>query len=161
MCGRRARIPKAPIASGGCGDECNDGAAMSLINQMLRDLDERRAAHGVGANLPSDVRPLPKARKSYWPVSLAVGAGVVIVLGIAGVFLRDDVSRHLAPVGATVTQASAPAAPVGVAPVPAAAGTLTTAALPPVSAAASKPVVRSASTLVPSLLCTVAMALPA
>jgi len=92
---------------------------MSLINQMLRDLDERRAAHGVGANLPSDVRPLPKARKSYWPVSLAVGAGVVIVLGIAGVFLRDDVSRHLAPVVATVTQANAPAAPVAVAAVPA------------------------------------------
>ena len=91
---------------------------MSLINQMLRDLDERRAAHGVGANLPSDVRPLPKARKSYWPVSLAVGAGVVIVLGIAGVFLRDDVSRHLAPVVATVTQANAPAAPVAVAAVP-------------------------------------------
>ena len=92
---------------------------MSLINQMLQDLDERRAAHGVGANLPSDVRPLPKARKSYWPVSLAVGAGVVIVLGIAGVFLRDDVSRHLAPVVATVTQANAPAAPVAVAAVPA------------------------------------------
>ena len=92
---------------------------MSLINQMLRDLDERRAAHGVGANLPSDVRPLPKARKSYWPVSLAVGAGVVIALGIAGVFLRDDVSRHLAPVVATVTQANAPAAPVAVAAVPA------------------------------------------
>ena len=92
---------------------------MSLINQMLRDLDERRAAHGNGANLPSDVRPLPKARKSYWPVSLAVGAGVVIVLGIAGVFLRDDVSRHLAPVVATVTQANAPAAPVAVAAVPA------------------------------------------
>ena len=92
---------------------------MSLINQMLRDLDERRAAHGVGANLPSDVRPLPKARKSYWPVSLAVGAGVVIVLGIAGVFLRDDVSQHLAPVVATVTQANAPAAPVAVAAVPA------------------------------------------
>ena len=92
---------------------------MSLINQMLQDLDERRAAHGVGANLSNDVRPLPKARKSYWTVALAVGAGVVIALGIAGVFLRDDVSRHLAPVVATVTQANAPAAPVAVAAVPA------------------------------------------
>ena len=88
---------------------------MSLINQMLQDLDERRAAHGVGANLSNDVRPLPKARKSYWTVALAVGAGVVIALGIAGVFLRDDVSRRLAPVVATATQANAPAAPVAVA----------------------------------------------
>ncbi len=82
---------------------------------MLQDLDERRAAHGVGANLSNDVRPLPKARKSYWTVALAVGAGVVIALGIAGVFLRDDVSRRLAPVVATATQANAPAAPVAVA----------------------------------------------
>lgn len=94
---------------------------MSLINQMLQDLDERRAAHGVGANLSNDVRPLPKARKSYWTVALAVGAGVVIALGIAGVFLHDDFSRRLAPVVATVTQANAPAAPVAVAAVPEAA----------------------------------------
>ena len=39
--------------------------------------------------------------------------------------------------------------------------TLSTAALPPVAAAASKPVVRTVMTLIASLLCTVAIALPA
>lgn len=91
---------------------------MSLINQMLQDLDERRAAHGVGANLPNDVRPLPKARKSFLPLGFAVGAGLVIVLGVAVVFLRDDVSRHLANAVATFREGKAPSTPVPVAAVP-------------------------------------------
>ena len=46
-------------------------------------------------------------------------------------------------------------------PVSAAASTVSTAALPPLAAAASKPVVRTVMTLIASLLCTVAIALPA
>ena len=46
-------------------------------------------------------------------------------------------------------------------PLAATAGTLSTAALPPVAAAASKAVVRTVMTFTASLLCTVAMALPA
>ena len=45
---------------------------MSLINQMLQDLDARRAAHGVGVRLPNDVRPLPKAPSSNWPLGIAI-----------------------------------------------------------------------------------------
>jgi hypothetical protein len=41
------------------------------------------------------------------------------------------------------------------------AATLSTVALPPAEAAGSKPVVRTVSTLILSLLCTVAIALPA
>lgn len=92
---------------------------MSLINQMLQDLDERRAAHGVGANLPNDVRPLPRARQSNIPLGLAVaGAGLVIVLGIVGVFFRDEVAQRLFGVVATVTESRAPAAPAASAVVP-------------------------------------------
>ena len=45
---------------------------MSLINQMLQDLDARRAAHGIGAKLHNDVRPLPKAQAARWPLVFAV-----------------------------------------------------------------------------------------
>lgn len=50
---------------------------MSLINQMLQDLDARREAHGVGVKLPNDVRPLPAASASRLPWVLAALAGAV------------------------------------------------------------------------------------
>lgn len=53
---------------------------MSLINQMLQDLDARRAAHGVGARLPNDVRPLPVSQSSRWPLLLA-GLVLFVLLG--------------------------------------------------------------------------------
>lgn len=59
---------------------------MSLINQMLQDLDARRAAHGVGASLPNDVRPLPKPEASRWPVILI--AVVVLALGCVFAFYQ-------------------------------------------------------------------------
>jgi MSHA biogenesis protein MshN len=60
---------------------------MSLINQMLQDLDARRAAHGVGSRLPSDVRPLPPVPKSRWPLVLGLAAVVAIALGGVYAFL--------------------------------------------------------------------------
>ncbi len=64
---------------------------MSLINQMLQDLDARRAAHGAGTVLPPEVRPLPPVRESHWrPVLLAI-----VALALAtGAFLywRDALS---------------------------------------------------------------------
>jgi MSHA biogenesis protein MshN len=60
---------------------------VSLINQMLQDLDARRAAHGVGNRLPGDVRPLPPAPKSRWPLVLGLVAVVAIALGGAYAFL--------------------------------------------------------------------------
>ncbi|MBK7423487.1 MAG: tetratricopeptide repeat protein [Propionivibrio sp.] len=53
---------------------------MSLINQMLQDLDARRAAHGVGSRLPNDVRPLPKPQASPLPIII----GVLVLLVLAG-----------------------------------------------------------------------------
>jgi MSHA biogenesis protein MshN len=55
---------------------------MSLINQMLQDLDARRAAHGVGSRLPNDVRPLPKPQASLLPIIV----GVLVLLVLAGGF---------------------------------------------------------------------------
>ncbi len=57
---------------------------MSLINQMLQDLDSRRATHGVGVNLPNEVRPLPPSRSSRLPLWL--GALVLLTAGGGGVW---------------------------------------------------------------------------
>ena len=64
---------------------------MSLINQMLQDLDARRAAHGVGTRLPNDVRPLPKAPSSNLPLGFALAVALLLVLGV-GFVMRDDVA---------------------------------------------------------------------
>lgn len=66
---------------------------MSLINQVLRDLDARRAAHGVGTRLPNDVRPLPKAPSSNWPLVIVLGVALLLVLGV-GFVMRDDVADY-------------------------------------------------------------------
>lgn len=54
---------------------------MSLINQMLQDLDSRRAANGPGSRLPNEVRPLPAARRSPWPLIAALGVALALPLG--------------------------------------------------------------------------------
>ena len=96
MSGWRVRIPKARAASAGSG-----GNSMSLINQMLQDLDARRAAHGIGANLPNDVRPLPAARSSRRP--LVLGVVVVVLLAGWGFLHQREAGRALdAPILATV-----------------------------------------------------------
>ena len=56
---------------------------MSLINQMLQDLDARRATHSAGTRLPNDVRPLPVESTSRWP--WMVGA-VVLAGGLGAAF---------------------------------------------------------------------------
>ena len=56
---------------------------MSLINQMLQDLDARKVAHGAGSGLPNDVRPLPMPQTSRLPILL--GVLVLLVLIAAGI----------------------------------------------------------------------------
>lgn len=56
---------------------------MSLINQMLQDLDARRATHSAETRLPNDVRPLPVESTSRWP--WMVGA-VVVAGGLGAAF---------------------------------------------------------------------------
>ncbi|MBK8894652.1 MAG: tetratricopeptide repeat protein [Propionivibrio sp.] len=91
---------------------------MSLINQMLQDLDARRAAHGVGTKLPTDVRPLPKLETSRLPLIL----GIVFLLVAAGAlaFYQWEIRQEAAiPQGAPVAPAlTAPAQPPAPLPVP-------------------------------------------
>jgi MSHA biogenesis protein MshN len=82
---------------------------MSLINQMLQDLDARRAAHGVGADLPNDVRPLPPPLASRLPLILG---GVVLLVAAAGLAL------YLWETRSDAAQPPPPAVPVVAAPPP-------------------------------------------
>ena len=64
---------------------------MSLINQMLQDLDSRRAANGPNCGLPNEVRPLPAMRRSSGP--LIVGAGVAALLVAGGLVWQQADQR--------------------------------------------------------------------
>ncbi len=70
---------------------------MSLINQMLQDLDARRAVDGPQSGLPNQVRPLPVARTTQWP--WATGVGLVVLLSVAGGwwYTRNNLRPPLAP----------------------------------------------------------------
>ena len=57
---------------------------MSLINQMLQDLEKRRASGAERGALPSQVRVLPRAEShSLWWKALGIAA-VVIVIALLG-----------------------------------------------------------------------------
>jgi MSHA biogenesis protein MshN len=56
---------------------------MSLINQMLRDLDRREASTAERSGLSGQVRALPPPRRSSWPRLTLVLAGAVGVLALA------------------------------------------------------------------------------
>lgn len=62
---------------------------MSLINQMLQDLDSRRAVNGPKSGLPNEVRPLPPARRSHAPLIAAVSVAVLAVVGVSVWQLSD------------------------------------------------------------------------
>ena len=91
---------------------------MSLINNVLRDLDKRRAGDDARRGLPNDVRPLPEADRKAppWrlPAILAAGAAA-----IAGVVLWPAPVPVAVPVPAKPIATPPVAAPV--APAPAAA----------------------------------------
>lgn len=86
--------------AGGLGD------AMSLINQMLQDLDARKAPQTNGGVLPSAVRPLPPAAPSArWPAYLILVGVLSAALGVGGWYYVTQ--RETAP----------PALPQPVAPI--------------------------------------------
>lgn len=64
---------------------------MSVINQMLRDLDARDASEQERTGLPPRLRTLPpaeQARARQWPVlALGVGIGVLVAGGVAAYFM--------------------------------------------------------------------------
>ncbi len=96
---------------------------MSLINQMLQDLDKRAAGVHV---LPDSVRPLPPARRSFWP-GIAFAVVIAVIVGAAATmwFLqRGDSSPAtvaLAPPPAPVPAAKPPTELVPLPAMPAAA----------------------------------------
>src|SRR5664279_1619718 len=79
---------------------------MSLINQMLQDLDARKVAHGPGSGLPNDVRPLPRTQTSRLPIILGVIALLILVAAVAAYWQRKVALPDL------------PLAPVAIAPMP-------------------------------------------
>jgi MSHA biogenesis protein MshN len=99
---------------------------MSLINQMLQDLDSRRAAHGVGSRLPNDVRPLPKPQASPLPIIV----GVLVLLVLAGGFAlflwetRPQAVPTPLALLAPEPERSVKAEPTTIAPAPSSASTL-------------------------------------
>jgi len=88
---------------------------MSLINQMLRDLDAR----GVDKRLPNDVRPLPAPRPSRLPVIFGSLAVLLLAVGLA-VHQLNLMQPLVAssPVTATAITPAVGAAPVALPPAP-------------------------------------------
>lgn len=84
---------------------------MSLINQVLQDLEARRADGAERADLPRDVRPLPTEQGTPWR-RIALGAIVTGLLAAGAiVWLRGQAPLRAQPAAAT--------APAPVPPVPA------------------------------------------
>ena len=84
---------------------------MSLINQMLQDLDARRATHSAEMRLPNDVRPLPAASTPRWPWAIGV---VFVVAGLGAAIwwrMQEVVMEEVAPtkVAADQSPTQAPA----------------------------------------------------
>ncbi len=94
---------------------------MSVINQMLRDLDERQASERERAGLPNRLRTLPTATArggQSWRL-LALGVGIGVGLAGAGAFLllpRENASPPAPAESAPVVAAPIIAAPVAAAP---------------------------------------------
>jgi MSHA biogenesis protein MshN len=98
---------------------------MSLINQMLQDLDQRRASGMERGPLPNQVRALPRASRAVYPwrpAALATGALLIAALGwqlgrqpwYAGQPGRavSELPAVQAPVASVPTPQVAPAPPV-------------------------------------------------
>lgn len=92
---------------------------MSLVNNVLRDLDRRRAADSERGSIPNEVRPLPEAQRPMVHPAIVVTA-LVAILAAAGAWwwMRAEGNEapagrapaHSASVAAAVTQgAAAPA----------------------------------------------------
>lgn len=96
---------------------------MSLINQMLRDLDERQASALERNGLAAQVRALPREKAFPWATVLPIAVGASIAA--AGIWLAHDAGTPAAapaPSAAPLAIAAAPAAamamPVLVVPMP-------------------------------------------
>ncbi|MBU1236897.1 MAG: tetratricopeptide repeat protein [Gammaproteobacteria bacterium] len=77
---------------------------MSLINQMLRDLDERQASALERGGIAAQVRALPREKRFPWASMLPVAVGGTV--GVVGIWLA--VSASSPPIYHTATVASSP-----------------------------------------------------
>ena len=87
---------------------------MSLLNDVLKDLDARQAVAAGDKPLPSAVRPLPALRKSRRPWGVAALFAVVLVAAAAFYALRPsvpDVAPAAVPVVTAVPVPTAVAVP--------------------------------------------------
>lgn len=94
---------------------------MSLINDVLRNLDERNATAAERAGLAPQVRALPRARRVPWLLLAAVLAGAVA--GAGGIWLMlarppAAAAPPVAPVAAIPPAPPVPAEPPAVAVLP-------------------------------------------
>ncbi|MCX8085730.1 MAG: tetratricopeptide repeat protein [Rhodocyclaceae bacterium] len=100
---------------------------MSVINQMLRDLDARQASEQERAGLPPRLRPLPPARSSraqswrYLLIGMALG-GLVAGLAVAWLMAPPPSSPPQAVLPAPTFSPATAASPAPATPAPPAAG---------------------------------------
>lgn len=95
---------------------------MSVINQMLRDLDARDASAQERAGLPPRLRSLPptaRAKAAQWrTLLLGMGIGALVAGGAVGLLMAGRQAAPPAPLVATAPAAAAPAAAALAAPTP-------------------------------------------
>jgi MSHA biogenesis protein MshN len=118
---------------------------MSIINQMLRDLDARHASANERAGLPANLRPLPAepaARPKTW---LLLGAGLLAGALLAWLMLGRPIPQDAPAPAPRVAQAPVvpaeppPAPPPPVSPAPPAVPPAPVAAPPPAPAPVAAP----------------------
>ncbi len=83
---------------------------MSIINQMLRDLDARHASASERAGLPANLRTLPQEPVRRSPTLLLLLAGLFAGALIAWFILDQQAPQPVPPPPPTVTQPSTPPA---------------------------------------------------
>jgi MSHA biogenesis protein MshN len=87
---------------------------MSIINQMLRDLDARHASANERAGLPSGLRTLPPEQATRSKAWLLLAAGLIVGALVAWIFVSQPTPSPAMP-----QPVSPVAQPQGVAPTPA------------------------------------------
>lgn len=98
---------------------------MSLINQMLQDLESRRAALNGDAGMPNEIRSLPQQRPPALRASFLAGVAAILVTGLGGVWWLADAEKAPVPAAPAIplkpiSQPSALVAPPPPVAVPAA-----------------------------------------
>lgn len=87
---------------------------MSLINQMLQDLESRRATLDSGAGVPQEIRSLPPQRLSVPWARLLLGAAVAVLGGMGIWWWSSETQSVSAPHPVAAVPASVSAVPVPV-----------------------------------------------